>query len=530
MATRRTVPLPGSEHRPLPGARVKGPISGEESIEVRVTLKAPDSLPQKAAQLAGQSLRDRQYLSREEFEKTYSIEQATIAKIEAFAREYNLSVRRIEKGQHVVYLTGTARDMSLAFQTFLEQHELPNGVSYRARRGPIHIPEELAGIILSVNGLDERPVARPKLRVRLAAAAGPTTEYTPQQVAQLYSFPSPANPGQGQCIAIIELGGGYTQADLNTYFSGAGPQVTAVSVDGGHNKPTGDPDGPDGEVQLDIEVAGSVAPRSSIAVYFTPNTNKGFLDAVSAAVHDSTRNPSVISISWGSAEDGGGYSTSVLQSFDQLFQAAAVMGITVLVAAGDNGSSDGVQDGANHVDFPASSPNVTACGGTRLVAANAQTIQSETVWNDGAQGGATGGGISKIFPVPSYQQGLSALLTDNTTVALTGRGVPDIAADADPVTGYEVQVDGQSLPIGGTSAVAPLLAGLVALFNQELGKPLGFWNPLLYPAIGTAAVRDITQGNNGAYAAGPGWDACSGVGAPVGTALLSALQNQSTHA
>jgi kumamolisin len=529
MATRRTVPLQGSERRLLPGARVKGPVSGEESIEVRVTLKAPDALHQKAAQLAGQSLHERQYLSREEFEKTYGAEQAAIGKIEAFAREHNLSVRRIEKGQHVVYLAGTARDMSLAFQTFLEQHELPDGVAYRARRGPLHIPEELAGIVLSVNGLDERPVARPKLRVRPAAAPGPNLEYTPQQVAQLYSFPSPANPGQGQCIAIIELGGGYTQADLNAYFSGAGPQVTAVSVDGGHNKPTGDPNGADGEVQLDIEVAGSVAPSSSIAVYFTPNTNKGFLDAVSAAVHDSTRNPSVISISWGSAEDGGGYSTSVLQSFDQLFQAAAVMGITVLVAAGDNGSGDGVQGDANHVDFPASSPNVTACGGTRLVASG-QSIQSETVWNDGAQGGATGGGISTVFPVPSYQQGLSALLTSNTKVALTGRGVPDIAADADPMTGYEVQVDGQTLPIGGTSAVAPLLAGLVALFNQELGKPLGFWNPLLYPAIGTAAVRDITQGNNGAYAAGPGWDACSGVGAPVGAALLAALQGQSAHA
>jgi kumamolisin len=530
MPTRKTVPLPGSERRPVRGARVKGPISGDEPIEVRITLKAPDSLQKRAEQLAGQSLQDRKYVSREEFENTYGAEEADIKQIEQFAREHNLSVSRIERGRQVVYLNGTARDMSLAFQTYLEQYEQPDGSTYRGRRGPIHIPEELAGIVLSVSGLDDRPAARPKLRLRPAAAAGPNLEYKPQDVAKLYSFPTPANTGQGQSIGIIELGGGYRQTDLNTYFAGKEPQVTAVSVDGGHNKPTGNPDGPDGEVVLDIEVAGGVAPQATIAVYFAPNTNKGFLDAISAAVHDSTRKPSVISISWGSAEDGGSYSTSVLNAFDQAFQAAAVMGVTVLVAAGDGGSSDGVQDGANHVDFPASSPHVTACGGTRLVSPDKQTIQSETVWNDGAQGGATGGGISKIFPVPSYQQGLSAARTDGTTVALTGRGVPDIAADADPQTGYDVLVDGQSFPIGGTSAVAPLMAGLVALMNQQIGKPLGFWNPLLYPDIGTPALRDITQGNNGTYEAAPGWDACTGVGAPVGTSLVSALEGQAKKA
>ena len=192
-----------------------------------------------------------------------------------------------------------------------------------------------------------------------------------------------------------------------------------------------------------------------------------------------------------------------------------------MVAAGDDGSSDRLPSG-DHVDFPASSPRVTACGGTKLVAPDKQTIQSETVWNE-PQHGATGGGVSRVFAVPTYQKGLSAARTDNTTATLTGRGVPDLAANADPVTGYDVLVDGERFPIGGTSAVAPLMAGLVVLLNQQIGKPVGFWNPLLYAAAGTSAFRDITSGNNGTYAAAVGWDANTGVGVPVGSALLAVL-------
>ncbi len=530
MQTRKTVPLPGSEHKPVIGVRVKGPINGDEPVEVRITLKIPASMEQKAAELAKTPMADRQYMTHAEYEKAFGADDATIQKIEQFARDHNLAVSNIDRARNAIYLTGNTRDMNLAFQTNLECYEQPDGVTYRGRTGALHVPEDIADKILSINGLDERPVATPKKRLRMAASAhaAQTIEYKPQQIASLYSFPTGVN-GTGQCIGIVELGGGFKQTDLNTYFGKANPTVTAVSVDRGRNAPTGDPNGPDGEVLLDIEVAGSIAPGSKIAVYFAPNTNKGFLDAVSTAIHDTARNPKVISISWGSAEDGGGYSSSVLNSFTQIFQAASLLGVTILVAAGDNGSSDGVSSG-NHVDFPASNPWVTACGGTTLTAPDMHTIQSETVWNDGAHGGATGGGVSTVFPVPAYQQGLQATLSSNKTLALTGRGVPDLAGDADPNTGYDVLVDGQSFPIGGTSAVAPLLSGLVALLNQELGKPVGFWNPQLYQAIGTTAFRDITSGNNGTYAAAKGWDACSGLGVPVGTALASALKGQAAKA
>ncbi len=531
MSTRKTVPLPGSERRPAHGARVKGPVSGDDTIEVRITLKAPQSLQQKVEELAKQPLEERQYVSQDDYDKLYATDDATIEKIEQFARDHNLSVSQVDRARHVAYLTGTVRDMSQAFGTYLECYEQPDGVTYRGRTGAIQIPEDLSDVIVSVNGLDDRPVAKPKVRVAppIMPHAGPSVSYNPQDLATLYSFPAVPNPGQGQCIGIVELGGGFRQSDLNAYFGKNGPKVTAVSVDRGSNRPTGNPNGPDGEVLLDIEVAGAIAPKANIAVYFAPNTNKGFLDVISAAIHDKTRKPSVVSISWGSPEDGGGYSTASLNAFDQVFQAAQVMGVTILAAAGDTGSSDGMPAG-DHVDFPAASPRVTGCGGTRLVSTDKKTIQSETVWNDGAQGGATGGGVSHLFPVPDYQKGLTVARSDNTAPALTGRGVPDIGGNADPVTGYNVLVDGQKFVIGGTSAVAPLMAGLIAILNQQLGKSVGFWNPFLYMAMGTGAVRDISTGNNGTYAASKGWDACTGVGAPVGTAMLGMMKTKASKA
>jgi kumamolisin len=272
---------------------------------------------------------------------------------------------------------------------------------------------------------------------------------------------------------------------------------------------------------LDIEVSGAVAPGANIVVYFADNTDAGFLNAITTAVHDSTNNPSVVSISWGGPESS--WTQQAMTSMDEAFQSAAAMGVTVCVAAGDGGSTDGVDDGLNHVDFPASSPNVLACGGTTLVASG-NTVTSETVWNELANGeGATGGGISDVFPLPGWQNaaGVPPSANPNQNV---GRGVPDVSGNADPTTGYVTLVDGQPDVIGGTSAVAPLLAGLIALINESNGKPSGLINPLLYQSASTAAdFTDVTTGNNGAYSAGPGWDPCTGLGSPIGTQVAAAL-------
>jgi kumamolisin len=202
--------------------------------------------------------------------------------------------------------------------------------------------------------------------------------------------------------------------------------------------------------------------------------------------------------------------------------AVAALGVTITVAAGDNGSSDGGT--GNNVDFPASSPHVLACGGTTLEATGS-SITSEVVWNETASNeGATGGGVSTVFPQPTWQASANA---PRPPPATPGRGVPDVAGDADPTTGYTIRVDGQTMVIGGTSAVAPLWAGLVAVANQQLGlkygSTIGFINPAIYAAKAASAFRDITQGDNGAYSAGPGWDACTGLGSPVAAKLIPLL-------
>ncbi|MGA8381124.1 MAG: hypothetical protein WB710_08335, partial [Stellaceae bacterium] len=169
--------------------------------------------------------------------------------------------------------------------------------------------------------------------------------------------------------------------------------------------------------------------------------------------------------------------------------------------------------GGDHVDFPASSPHALACGGTRLEAAGG-AVSAESVWNDGAQGGAGGGGVSSVFALPAWQDGLHTTKTSGGDAVLNMRGVPDVSGDADPQTGYAVRIDGTDTVIGGTSAVAPLWAGLIARINAANGSPAGLINPVLY--ANAAALRDISVGNNGTYAAGPGWDACTGLGSPDG--------------
>jgi len=390
------------------------------------------------------------------------------------------------------------------------------------REGGIHIPASLKDVVEAVLGLDNRPQAQPHFRVRKphAESAAPSN-YTPPQVAEAYQWPANAS-GAGQTIGIIELGGGYRQKDLTAYFKTLGlaaPGITAVSVNGGKNRPSR-ASSADGEVMLDIEVAASVAPGAKVAVYFTPNTDQGFIDAITTAVHDTANKPSVISISWGQEE--AAWTQQSMTALDAACQSAGALGITITVAAGDNGSTDGGT--GNNVDFPASSPHVLACGGTKLDA-NGATIASEVVWNELAdKEGATGGGVSNVFALPPWQDNANVPKPSGST---GGRGVPDVAGDADPTTGYTIRVDGETTVIGGTSAVAPLWAGLVAVANQQFGTQVGFIQPAIYAAKAASAFTDITEGNNGAFSAGPGWDACTGLGSPIAGKLISLLASSS---
>jgi kumamolisin len=529
-AHKNRVVLPGSERSARRGSRVVGAPDPNQQIKISVRVRPRQTLQTLASsnELNATPPHRRKYLSREQFAANYGANPEDFAKIEAFAHEHNLTVIEASQARRTVVLSGTIAALSGAFGVYLANYEHPEG-AFRGRTGPIYIPEDLEGIVQGVFGFDNRRQARPHFRRHPKPPAQPSG-YTPLQVAQLYNFPTGLN-GAGECIGILEFGGGYSTDDLNTYFQGLGiatPSITAVSVDGVTNQPAPGQDSPDTEVMLDIEVSGAVAPGANLAVYFSDFTEQGWVDAVTTAVHDSVHNPSVLSISWGYAEGQLIWSAAAIQAVNEAFQAAAAMGVTVCCAAGDDGSRDQVDDGLAHCDFPASSAYVLACGGTTLQSSGT-SITSETVWNDGPNGGATGGGISDSIDLPTWQANANVPPSVNPGGRI-GRGVPDVAGNADPETGYQILADGQPGIVGGTSAVAPLWAGLIALINQKLGTPVGFLNPLLYSQLANAnTLHDIIVGNNditgqiGGYSAGPGWDACTGYGSPNGAAIGNSL-------
>jgi kumamolisin len=536
--------LPGSEKATFaqPAATGKPAPSGTK-ITVSVIVKRKALL--KAANCTG-----KERLTHAQYRQRHGADPAAVKLVRAFAKEFSLTVAPDTPGpeRRTVKLNGTIAAMQKAFGVTLV-HKIQDGTTYRVREGSITLPAALVGPIQAVLGLDNRPQAHAHFRIfgqpgNIAAkmaqgggfaqphatgnitphAGSAGTSYTPPQIATLYQFPANASAA-GQTIGIIELGGGYKTADLTTYFKSIGqktPTVSAVLIDGAKNSPT-NANSADGEVMLDIEVAAAVAPGAKIVVYFTPNTDQGFIDAVAAAIHDTKNKPSVISISWGAAESN--WTAQSMTALDAACQSAAALGITITVAAGDNGSTDGVTGGQNHVDFPASSPHVLACGGTKLLGSGT-TISSEVVWNElAANEGATGGGVSNVFPLPSWQSNAGV---PKPTASGGGRGVPDVSGDADPSTGYVIRVDGQNMVIGGTSAVAPLWAGLLAVANAQNGKSAGFIQPAIYAAKGKAAFHDITSGTNYSgtpvgFKAGPGWDACTGLGSPIGTKLIAAV-------
>jgi len=520
------VPLAGSERPESPGLRSRAALDPESPVEATLILRRRAELPDDALSTP---------MSRTDFASSYGASDEDLSLVTTTLRSLGLEVIAADAAERRVRVAAPAAVMARVFGTDLDRATTESAVQgtfeHRHRSGGLSIPAVLDGVVTAVLGLDDRPQARAQFRIATPRAV--TTSYTPIELGAVYRFPADTD-GSGQTIAIIELGGGFDHKDLDTYFASlgiTGPKVTAIGVDGGKNDPGSDPNGADGEVMLDIEVAGALAPGAEIVVYFAPNTDAGFVDAVTTAAH-ATPTPAAISISWGQNEDA--WTVQAREAFDQALADAAALGATTTVAAGDDGSSDRAADGAVHVDFPASSPHALACGGTRLTAdASTGAVQSETVWNNGSGGGATGGGVSATFRQPSWQARIGVPAGADGTDAggaangPSGRGVPDVAGVADPQTGYRVRVDGRDVVIGGTSAVSPLWAALIARMVQATGRPLGLLQPALYGSVAAGQVaagfRDITAGDNGAYQAGPGWDACTGLGVPDGTALLAAL-------
>jgi kumamolisin len=547
--------ITGSERYVLPGAREVGPADPVERLEVTVYVRrdphAPD-LPDPV-EIGAQRPHPGRHLSHDAFIAAYRASDDDLDQVAAFAERHDLQVVARSPERRSVVLAGPVSALERAFGVRLTRYEIPGG-HYRGRTGPVHVPEELADVVEGVFGLDNRRLGKswrrqsrfeiwwlPGAPGAVAAAAGqepPPNTYLPPELARLYSYPAGAD-GTGQCVAILAFNdpvahGGYNLDALTTYFEQVlhqpAPQIADVVVDGPGNDP-GD-DGAvgqrrgdsSGEIMLDMQVVGGIAPGAKIVMYFTEFTERGWVDAITAILTDGDNNPSVISCSYGNPEDDprSAWTTMAINKVNDTFSAAAGKGVTICCASGDDGSRDLGGGNRAHADFPASSPFVLGVGGTTLIASG-PNISSETVWNDGP-GSATGGGVSRLFSVPTWQQKAGVPPSANPGHQ-PGRGVPDVSADADPNTGVIIiKLDGRHLTvIGGTSAAAPQWAALIALLNQQLGARVGFLNPALYERLATGVLRDIVSGNNGAYHAGPGWDPCTGLGSPNGSALLQGL-------
>jgi hypothetical protein len=578
--------IEGSMRHPVRGARLVGPASPDEPMVVSIYLRTPPDSPPLPdhAYWAKTPPGKRKFLSRAEHASLYGATQGDIDQVTKFAASQGLRVIETNKVRRCVVISGTVEQMNKAFAVELGLYESTEQ-KYRGREDYIYVPEDLTGIIQSVFGLDNRSMVRP---LNLPG----TAVLTPPWVAQLYRFPT--NSAQNQTIGLIELSGGILQSDINAYF-GQGPHasyspliapntpnpfpalVPPTIVDvlvsngpvSGKNSP-GSGSSP-GEATLDACVASSVAPGANIVAYWAPNSGMGasgpyataadWAATITTAVTDSTNNPSVLTICWNGGPENNpalGWTPSEMQTVEQALQEAAALGVTVLTGSGDLGSDDGQNDGSAYLVYPGSSPWVTSCGGTIISQLHGspptQTFKENT-WSETytvsgtTYGGATGGGVSQYFPLPPWQA--EAGVPQNP-LGTTGRGVPDIAGNASVYSGYAIVLggndpfplptsDGQPLVTGGTSAVVPLYAGLVAILNARLGTRIGFLNPSLYQLMDTTVFNEINDGGNNenptpgektapSYKSGPNWNPCTGLGSINGTKLLNALVNMATAA
>jgi kumamolisin len=561
--TKSFVTLHNSKRQQPVGARSKDDVRPDEIIRVTVVVRAISSAEERKKAIADLSLqipKKREHLTRQEFIKLHGARDEDLQLIKKFAENSKLRVIDSSKERRCVILSGTAQELSDAFQVDNRTYT-HEGRVYRSYPDAIQIPANLKGVIEAVLGLEDRPLMSHHAFLAshhaLLAPLHAIRHTQVREVTEAYKFPKDAD-GKGQCIAIIELGGGFYERDIKKYFLAHKlhqPKISVVSIEGARNNPAdskyieqvlnlmgehlggkeflpasrghGGSRGSTAELAhamwtiestLDVELAGSFANAAQIVVYFAPNNAHGKYQALTAALSNKKYPPSVISCSWGAVEDN--LPGDVVSSLNHVFQDAALRGVTICFSSGDLGE-DPSPGGHPRVHFPASSPYVLSCGGTHWL--KKQRSIYEEVWSESLPKHVvqSGGGVSKIFEQPDWQSGIK-LQTKKS-----GRGVPDVAGKADIATGYCMFVGGFDVTMGGTSAAAPMWAGLIARLNQELNCNIGYATPFLYQESCRSSFNDITKGNNGKhFKATPGWDPCTGWGTPDGKKLLRRLRGK----
>lgn len=508
------------------------------TLRFSVTLRMRDLEGLQARISSGEQVGDA------EMEASYLPLRADFERVSAWLTSQGFSITMPDRTHTSVFAQGSVASVARAFGIAFARVAVSDGEYTSAVQEPT-VPSDLAGVVLSVNGL------QPEFRLRhiRSGQLSPQDLYggfvyvTPDNVASAYNIPSSAT-GSGQTIAVVGEGAVAT-SDLSMFWSAMGvsqsvSNFTTINVNGG---PTNSSSGETDEADLDVQWAGALAPGASIRLYLANDVFETFTQIM----NDVPRVPglTVVSVSFGDTEGNEGSAT--LQAFSQTFAQMAASGLSVLASSGDSGSNPTPGTGAGGyssanplgVNYPASDPSVTGVGGTDIQYTGSWVYSGELVWNQiSGKMSASGGGVSGFFAKPSWQTGGSVL------AGQTFRCVPDVSAisvadlndvnigskfapvDATNV-GVLVFVGGTAVGRAGTSLSCPVWAAVAALINQARAstgsKPIGLLNPQLYPLQGTSAFNDVTSGTNGAYSAGPGYDLCSGLGSPNVANLVSTL-------
>ncbi len=510
------------------------PAEADALLEIEVGLRMRD--------LAGLQLRVHrgEKIPPAELAATYQPAAADYKAVTDWLVGEGLTIVRTDPGRVGVFARGTVRQLAAAFQVTFARVAF-HGSEYTSAVSAPSLPGSLAGAVLGINGLQPQLRAHKHLvpgPVPLSTSTTTAVPYWPRDILGAYGGGGLAQTGAGQTIGII-IDSFPADSDLTSFWTTTGVNQSLANIEevqvGSGALPA-----PSGEETLDVEWASGIAPGAKVRVYATADLSSSSLDEAYAQVCSevaggSQPNLNQLSMSYGTDEATEATSGQI-QLDEQYFSELAALGVAVFASSGDAGSSPNFANnppnfnyptGTSSVEYPSSSPNVTAVGGTSLVLASTGSIMSETAWNStftsspGVQThGATGGGISLEFARPAWQTGAGVPTG-------TARLVPDIAAAGDPADGGLIVLNGAQLKYGGTSWSSPTWAGFCALLNQARASssqgPIGLLAPNLYPLLGTGSFRDITTGNNGAFSAGVGYDECTGIGVPNLPALLVAL-------
>lgn len=499
----------------------------EGSLTIALQLRNSDKLDAFLASLNDPSSPNyKHYLTPEEFKQQYGPTDATVANVKDYLKSKGFKVENVSSNNAFITVSGKIGQMEDAFGVTINNYKNSKGETYYSNDQAPSVPAEFSGVITDVEGLNnEARYTHPKIRkpsklVKNKAAAakpnvgsGPSGGYTPNELKGAYDvnpLASAGYTGSGQTVAVMELDG-YKSSNITSYdnyYGLASPAPQNVYIDS-YNGAAGQGEV---EVELDIEVINAIAPKAQVMVYEGPNTSQGLIDTYQKIADDNKAKS--ISVSWGIGEQHEASST--MTSLDTIFKQYAAQGQSIFAASGDSGAYD--SGGSTlEVDSPANDPYVTGVGGTHLNLSGS-SYSSELVWSNSSNSSGGGGGISEVYSMPSFQSGPGV----QNSYSNGKREVPDVSADADPNTGYSIYSQGSWTVVGGTSAAAPLWAGIAALNNQYAaanGKGnLGQANPTLYKMFNTSqtysAFHDVTSGNNLYYPATSGYDMASGIGTP----------------